>query len=647
MKKIKHLILTVALLFVATISVNALDESLINKTDTKATFSHSYQTEQEAKVALDEFEEYVKNNKGILVSSKTTKIIKEINEEILKDQIDALTIEEINDQIASLESYYESIATEDSECKVVLDELKTIITPVRTEEEESGIIAPYVGNELAANMIAYFAWLANRNDYISYTPQVSARQLIYWYVNSNINEEFLSEEERTAYLEDNYSNYDLSNVTLSERVDREDLDSPKEEFSSLDEIDEYKEELENDGYIVNEGKTVAYVRENADSKVSVNETGLSQQERDNKLADLYQNYDNVNVSVLTDTQTVQNHENVSETFDEEIDAENYINDLKSKYIVVSSSITPVTTQVTTEVPVTKYYSTDANGAVKVTEYSEDITANDIDDDRLNVAGRGFSNLTGSGRVTVVEPGWVWDNRYNGTYELDEILVNGEQYNGGEIPAYAIVTVTGHANYTTGFGAFARTHTINFSKTGFLTDSAYVLYNINTDGTFTDNMIEVYKKTSTETITEDVTTYEASAEYYENITNTTYSIIGKASNNETVYETQIEAYKLITKYLANGTATMPLYTTYYVVSYDAVKEVWTEEVSYTQPYKVVETKEVSYLAEAEAKFEEEKVDEIKAPNTGVADTSTNYIALFLSIIAFGIYEGLKITLKDQK
>ena len=642
MKNLKYLIFTIAFLFTAVFSVNALDTSLITTSNNKSTFSNTYSTEEEAKNAIKEFEDYVKEKKGVLLSSKTEKIISEINKEILNDVIESDSLSTINTQVTDLEDYYASIATEDSECKVVLGELETIVTPVRTEQEESGTISAYVGNETVAELIAYFSWLANRGNYITYTTHVTPRQLLLYYESSNIDAEFLSEEERSSYLEDNYSDYDISGVELSERTDREDLENPESKFDSLDQKDNYVSDLEDEGYIVEEGTSVAYTKVDETSVTQVNETNLTLEQRNEILAQLYQNFDNVNVTPLSDTTTTQTRNTASDTFDTENEANDYIEGFKSNsnYIVVSSNVTENTTETTQPVTIKKYYSTAVQGSTLLTSYSGTIKEEDINDDALRVAGNGFTEFSGrTGNVTV-RPNNNGNQRYNGTYTINSILVNGEEYTGGEIPAYAIVTVNGTVSYRRRLGG--NLHTINFSKTGFLTSTRYELTSMRENGTFTDNMIEVYVAETTEQVPVTVTTYQADVEYYETITNTTYSLIGTASNNKTVYETQITAYKLIPKYLAKGIARRPVYLNYFEVTYDAVREVWTREISYRQPYSVVETKEVSYLAEAEAEFEE-----IKAPNTGVGDTATNYLAVLLTLVSFGTYEVLKFTLRDNK
>ena len=95
MKNLKYLIFTIAFLFTAVFSVNALDTSLITTSNNKSTFSNTYSTEEEAKNAIKEFEDYVKEKKGVLLSSKTEKIISEINKEILNDVIESDSLSSI------------------------------------------------------------------------------------------------------------------------------------------------------------------------------------------------------------------------------------------------------------------------------------------------------------------------------------------------------------------------------------------------------------------------------------------------------------------------------------------------------------------------------------------------------------------------
>ena len=82
-KRFSYLLLIVALLFTAVISINALEVSDINVDNNNASFSKIYEKLEDATKAITDFEAYVKKNKGIVVSTKTDKIINEINEDIL------------------------------------------------------------------------------------------------------------------------------------------------------------------------------------------------------------------------------------------------------------------------------------------------------------------------------------------------------------------------------------------------------------------------------------------------------------------------------------------------------------------------------------------------------------------------------------
>ena len=127
-KRFSYLLLIVALLFTAVISINALEVSDINVDNNNASFSKIYEKLEDATKAITDFEAYVKKNKGIVVSTKTDKIINEINEEILNGVIEGDTLSELDGAYKSLQEYYDGISNDNEKSEVVLENVETIET---------------------------------------------------------------------------------------------------------------------------------------------------------------------------------------------------------------------------------------------------------------------------------------------------------------------------------------------------------------------------------------------------------------------------------------------------------------------------------------------------------------------------------------
>ena len=663
MKKVKYLLFSIALLFVSIFTVNALDASEISVENNNASFSKIYAKLEEANQSISDFEKFVSDNNGIVLSTKTDKIINEINTEILNGILEGNSISELDNAYSELNDYYNNLATEDVSYNVYVDEVEEVTVENISYEHEDGKVGEYnsyVAAYVVSRMVEAYE---NRDDYEFRTHIERERRIINTII-ANLNGNFDNEFQRNFFIAGfALAGYDLSDVNFSEGIVTDTTNETKE-FSSLDERDNYINSLINDGYRVSHELTSIYFNEVEEDYTTIDEDFDSISDLNDYIRTIDQNYNHKDVNITDNSyDEITDEVRTQDGFETESEARDYIDSLKGEYRVFNDKITSYTDTYNNVVEDTKYYTSEtaAQNALNTLTESEDIISSNIRKlslDEINmddVFAKGDTGLNSSNRTfgylsadltTKINVG----NRVeNATIVINSVTINGRAYrllNTENIPNNSKVVVNGTINYCNRgglFGTLCIPASVRFTSEGILnsnnnesiTQNLFFQYAIsratlNSDGSVTlyDNLEDIYKLDYSKNEEVTKTLYKAEANIYGVKRINKYNLSGYASNivKYPVLVVDIVKEKDRTIYKVEGQARYNIYRDFYVLYYDATRTVRQNVTTYKQNYRVVEnTKDIKYKAEGTAKL---NANEIKAPNTGVNNSNNNSLLILL-------------------
>ena len=664
-KSLSYLLLIFTLLFTAVFSVNAIE---INVENNNASFSGVYSKLEDAKKAVNDFENYVKENKGVVVSTKTDKIVNEINTVIANGLIESDSLEDLDASATTLKGYYNDISTDDVRYEVVLGDIKTIENETVDYEYESGKVGEY-NNYAAAYVVSRMVEAYNNRDDYEYRTRIERERRVINTIVANINGSFNNSTARGLYLFGyTLAGFDLSNVNVYESIVT-DVENETREFASFDERDQYISELENDGYRVSHDLNSIHFNEVEEGRIDIDEDFDSIADLNDYIRNIDQNYNHKDVNITDNSyDEVTDEVKTEDGFETEDDAHAFIDGFKNDYRVFNEKVTSYddTTEETTDI--VKYYTSesDANSALSnmdsITSSSiRRLSLNEID--MADVISKGDTGLDSSNRAfnyfsaDLTTRVYVGNRTENAAVTINSVTINGRPYrllNTQDIANNSKVVVTGTVNYCNRgglFGTLCIPTIANFTSEGILnrnnnasiTQNLFFQYSIssvivNNNGSVVvnDNLADIYRLDATKTTQVTKTLYKAEANIYGVRRINSFNINGYASNivRYPVYVVDITKEKDRTLYNAEGIATLDIYRDFYVVYYNAVRTIRGIELSYEQPYSIVEiTKDITYKASGTAKLNVMK--EEKAPNTGIdSNNKNNYLYLILAIIPLG-------------
>lgn len=667
-KKLNYLVLVFALLFTAVFSINALEKSEITVENNNASFSKVYSKLEDAKKAILDFENFVKENKGVVVSTNTDEIINEINTTIANGLIESDSLEDLDASATTLKGYYNDISTDDVRYEVVLGDIKTIENETVDYEYESGKVGEY-NNYAAAYVVSRMVEAYNNRDDYEYRTRIERERRVINTIVANINGSFNNSTARGLYLFGyTLAGFDLSNVNVYESIVT-DVENETREFASFDERDQYISELENDGYRVSHDLNSIHFNEVEEGRIDIDEDFDSIADLNDYIRNIDQNYNHKDVNITDNSyDEVTDEVKTEDGFETEDDAHAFIDGFKNDYRVFNEKVTSYddTTEETTDI--VKYYTSesDANSALSnmdsITSSSiRRLSLNEID--MADVISKGDTGLDSSNRAfnyfsaDLTTRVYVGNRTENAAVTINSVTINGRPYrllNTQDIANNSKVVVTGTVNYCNRgglFGTLCIPTIANFTSEGILnrnnnasiTQNLFFQYSIssvivNNNGSVVvnDNLADIYRLDATKTTQVTKTLYKAEANIYGVRRINSFNINGYASNivRYPVYVVDITKEKDRTLYNAEGIATLDIYRDFYVVYYNAVRTIRGIELSYEQPYSIVEiTKDITYKASGTAKLN--VIKEEKAPNTGIdSNNKNNYLYLILAIIPLG-------------
>ena len=664
-KSLSYLLLIFTLLFTAVFSVNAIE---INVENNNASFSGVYSKLEDAKKAVNDFENYVKENKGVVVSTKTDKIVNEINTVIANGLIESDSLEDLDASATTLKGYYNDISTDDVRYEVVLGDIKTIENETVDYEYESGKVGEY-NNYAAAYVVSRMVEAYNNRDDYEYRTRIERERRVINTIVANINGSFNNATARGFYLFGyTLAGFDLSNVNVYESIVT-DVENETREFASFDERDQYISELEAQGYRVSHDLNSIHFNEVEEGRIDIDEDFDSIASLNNYISDIDQNYNHKDVTITDNSyDEITDEVRSQDGFETEDDAHAFIDGFKNDYRVFNEKVTSYEDTVDETTDIVKYYTSesDANSALSnmdsITSSSiRRLSLNEID--MADVISKGDTGLDSSNRAfnyfsaDLTTRVYVGNRTENAAVTINSVTINGRPYrllNAQDIANNSKVVVTGTVNYCNRgglFGTLCIPTIANFTSEGILnrnnnasiTQNLFFQYSIssvivNNNGSVVvnDNLADIYRLDATKTTQVTKTLYKAEANIYGVRRINSFNINGYASNivRYPVYVVDITKEKDRTLYNAAGIATLDIYRDFYVVYYNAVRTIRGIELSYEQPYSIVEiTKDITYKASGTAKLN--VIKEEKAPNTGIdSNNKNNYLYLILAIIPLG-------------
>ena len=664
-KSLSYLLLIFTLLFTAVFSVNAIE---INVENNNASFSGVYSKLEDAKKAVNDFENYVKENKGVVVSTKTDKIVNEINTVIANGLIESDSLEDLDASATTLKGYYNDISTDDVRYEVVLGDIKTIENETVDYEYESGKVGEY-NNYAAAYVVSRMVEAYNNRDDYEYRTRIERERRVINTIVANINGSFNNATARGFYLFGyTLAGFDLSNVNVYESIVT-DVENETREFASFDERDQYISELEAQGYRVSHDLNSIHFNEVEEGRIDIDEDFDSIASLNNYISDIDQNYNHKDVTITDNSyDEITDEVRSQDGFETEDDAHAFIDGFKNDYRVFNEKVTSYEDTVDETTDIVKYYTSesDANSALSnmdsITSSSiRRLSLNEID--MADVISKGDTGLDSSNRAfnyfsaDLTTRVYVGNRTENAAVTINSVTINGRPYrllNTQDIANNSKVVVTGTVNYCNRgglFGTLCIPTIANFTSEGILnrnnnasiTQNLFFQYSIssvivNNNGSVVvnDNLADIYRLDATKTTQVTKTLYKAEANIYGVRRINSFNINGYASNivRYPVYVVDITKEKDRTLYNAAGIATLDIYRDFYVVYYNAVRTIRGIELSYEQPYSIVEiTKDITYKASGTAKLN--VIKEEKAPNTGIdSNNKNNYLYLILAIIPLG-------------
>ena len=671
-KRFSYLLLIVVLLFTAIISVNALDKSEINIENNNASFSKIYEKKEDATKAISDFETYVKENKGVVVSTKTDKIINEINEEILNGVIEGDSLSKLDSTYKSLQEHYDSISKDNEKYEVVLGNVKTIETETVDYEYDSGKVGEYTNYASAYIVSRMVEAYENKDDY-EFRTRIERERRVVNTIIANLNGSFDTKRARNLFLFGfTLAGYDLSNVNVYETTVT-DVTNETKEFASFDERDEYIASLEREGYRVSHDLNSIRFNEVEEGKINIDEDFDSIAGVNDYIRNIDQNYNHKDINITDNSyDEITDEVKTQDGFETEESAQEYIDSFKNDYRVFNEKVTSYEITNEVEESKTEYYTSEAAASTALSRVQDVVSSSvrklSLDEIDMNqVLEGGNTNLDPSNRrfnylsadlTTRIN---VNGRMENATVAINSVTVDGNRYSlitSGRINNNSKITVSGTITYCRWggfFGTLCIPTSSQFYSEGILnsnnnrsiTQNLFFQYGIdsailNGDGSVTvyDNLCDIYQLDYTTKKIVTKTLYKAEANIYRKDRIESYNINGYASNivKNPVYIVDITKEKDRLVYNVDGTAKRDIYDNFYIIYYDAVKTVRDTLISYKQDYTVNKTTtNITYLAEGTAKLNVK--GEISAPNTGVDTNNSNYLYLLLVLLPLG-YVSIK-------
>ena len=689
---IKFLFFAIILMLGLTFNVNALNDSEIKITNesgnTKASFNKNSSSLTDAENDVAYFKKFVINNNGLVLSTDIKKTIDNINNTILKSVINVDDISKIDDEINSIKEYYKALATSDKNYDVVLGNLDTVLKITKTIEYTNGVIGEFETEDEAKSAIKK-AEENNTEDFVlegSYEKQhklVSTDIIL-------LDKMFNTRLDANIYLA-SYAlrGYDVSNSSIKDET-VSNISTEIKTFNSLIDIEAYKKLLEIQGYDVQSKLKGFKVNTVESDKTEIDETFYSLSDKAKYLLDLAKHYNNIKVDIKNESYNNIIDDTVSETFNTEQEANDYLDSLKNEYRVTNDSITKNEGITRTEEDITKYFTSydEANtylnnlekdftlenstivrlengplNAVEINTIGDaSINSEDIKYNYLGIQYPTSSHLKASSINLIDDAGN--SSKMGAEYKIESATINGESVNLNnnitniEISNNDYISINYSVKYCTSYnrwGMCQNENTSRFNISGYINkdlnnatfeESVYRLnlsdISVDQNGkvSVNPNLMNIYKLNTTKVIINTNPTYTVTADIYKFERIHKYRVVGTVSNISLVPEYKVEFTKTKNsiKYHLVGIAKKDIYKDVFKASYNAKRITEISEINYSQHYSVIETKYVTtynangigvlYLNGIGSGIDDNNVINETVPNTGIHDINYGLIIFIL-------------------
>lgn len=670
MKKSLKLLFTMIIVFGLNTSVYALDKDDIKTTKKENTlevsFSKYYEDNISAQNAVKDFRNYVNAKNGEIIFTNIEKITHET-----KKQVDAGTEDQKN--VKKLIEKYNEKSDDKTKYDVVLGEVK--------EEFEDGKEETKEFDSESEAQKAQEEKEQSSTDEISYTCSVSVNKKIGEY---NLFEQtFQDEDSAKNYLESLKKEFVVRNEKIAEKQIAHQTEETKQS-TSTQELDDYKKELEKQGYEVN---VVPYPYKEVGTKItdtiidSINKTFNTKQEALDYKDSLNKTYDEVQATVKDESTTKIETNQINEEFDTKEAAENRLNALKQAFTVSNEKIIEKQTVIgqteketktkefTSKEDADNYKATLENEGYTILSYNVEKISNenlitsetitnlnnnkDLDNSRQNY---GHIDISASNSVTIKNSDGT-SKVVTGNITISSVKINGSVIkmntkattdpNGGlaleftsesrrlSFPNNSTISIVGTLTYQD-----QTINTIPINITGILNeaynecggnshsygyDLQFSSIMVTSDGKIIidSNIVEIYKVTAEVTKQTYKTTYQLTCDTAKNVIDEKYTVTGTAK-------------KYVKSPLYEATYKKTNYTKEYKVTGEFAKEILTYnlECSYKkrniiQAYTILK-KEISnqFLASGLGKIYQPQ-EQVTVPKTGI--NQNDYSGLVILII----------------
>ncbi len=670
MKKPLKLLFTIAIVFGLNTCVYALDKDDIKTTKKENTlevsFSKYYEDNISAQNAVKDFKDYISAKNGEIIFTNIEKITHET-----KTQLETGTKKqkEVNDLIEK----YKEKSDDKTKYDVVLGKVK--------EEFEEGKEETKEFDSASEAQKAKEEKEKSSTDEISYTCSVSEIEKIGEY---NLFEQtFQDENSAKNYLENLKKEFAVKNEKIDENKIAHQTEETKQS-TSTQELDDYKKELEKQGYEVS---VVPYPYQAIGTQITntiidpINKTFNTKQEAQDYKNSLNKTYDEVQVTVNDESTTKIETNQINEEFDTKEEAENRLNALKQEFTVSNEKITEKQTVIgqteketktkefTNKEEADNYKTTLENEGYTILSYnvekissenqitSETITDlnnnKDLDNSRKNY---GHIDISASNSITIKNNDGT-SKVVTGNITISTVKINGsvirmsshatQDPNGGLASEFtsesrnlsfqnnSTISIVGTLTYQD-----QTTKTIPINITGILNeaynqcggnyrsygyDLQFNSITVTPDGKIIidSNIVEIYKVTAEVTKQTYKTTYQLTCDTSKNVTNEKYTVTGTATKYEKspLYEATYKKTNYTKEYKVTGESAKK--TLSYNLDCD-YKKVYT-----TQEYTIFK-KEINnqFLASGLGKIYQPQ-EQATVPKTGI--NQKNYSGLVILII----------------
>ena len=689
---IKFLFFAIILMLGLTFNVNALNDSEIKITNeasnTKASFNKNYSSLTDAENDVADFKKFVTKNNGLVLSTDIKKTIDNINNTILKSVINVDDISKIDDEINSIKEYYKALATSDKNYDVVLGNLDTVLKITKTIEYTNGVIGEFETEDEAKSAIKK-AEENNTEDFVlegSYEKQhklVSTDIIL-------LDKMFNTRLDANIYLA-SYAlrGYDVSNSSIKDET-VSNISTEIKTFNSLIDIEAYKKLLEIQGYDVQTKLNGFKVNTVESDKTEIDETFYSLSDKAKYLLDLAKHYNNIKVDIKNESYNNIIDDTVSETFNTEQEANDYLDSLKNEYRVTNDSITKNEGITRTEEDITKYFTSYDEANTYLNNLEKDFTlenstivrlengplnavvinsigdafinSEDIKYNYLGIQYPTSSHLKASSINLIDDAGN--SSKMGAEYKIESATINGESVNLNnnitniEISNNDYISINYSVKYCTSYnrwGMCQNENTSRFNISGYINKNLNnatfeeSVYRLNLSDISVDqngkvsvnpNLMNIYKLNTTKVIINTNPTYTVTADIYKFERIHKYRVVGTVSNISLVPEYKVEFTKTKNsiKYHLVGIAKKDIYKDVFKASYNAKRITEISEINYSQHYSVIETKYVTtynangigvlYLNGIGSGIDDNNVINETVPNTGIHDINYGLIIFIL-------------------